>query len=132
MNIYLYLNDQQTGPYSEEQLREMLVAGNINPLQLAWHEGLTEWQPLNTILSIVPVFPPPPSRLQSTIVTTQLTSKPIKAVLALFGLAFVVCGSGAAITLEQGWDGSIYWFYAAGIMGIGFVITKGVRWWKHE
>jgi len=62
MSIYLYLNEQQSGPYSEAQLRAMLAAGTISPAQLAWRDGLPGWQPLNTILSIAPVPPPPPPR----------------------------------------------------------------------
>ena len=62
MSIYLFLNEQQSGPYTEDHLRAMLAAGSISPAQLAWRDGLPGWQPLNTILTIAPVPPPLPSR----------------------------------------------------------------------
>jgi len=60
MNYYLYLNEQQVGPYTEEQIRELVAAGTVAQTDLCWHEGLTEWQPLNTILGFVQVAAPPP------------------------------------------------------------------------
>ncbi len=62
MDIYLYLNDQQCGPYSDAQLRTMLATGSISPTDLAWREGLPGWQPLNTVISVGRVAPPPPPR----------------------------------------------------------------------
>ena len=56
MQIYLYQNEQQVGPYSEEQLREMVAFKSITQTDLAWYEGLPQWQTLNTILA----FPAPP------------------------------------------------------------------------
>jgi len=130
MNIYLYLNDQQTGPYTEEQLRTMLVSGTINTEQLSWHEGLAEWQPLKTILSIAPI-PSPPQLIAPTTVTTQLTSKSIKACLALFALLFVICGAEAMVRLVALEEVNIFWLTGWGISGIAFVATKIVRWWRH-
>jgi len=130
MNIYLYLNDQQTGPYTEEQLRTMLISGTINTEQLSWHEGLAEWQPLKTILSIAPI-PTPPQRIAPTTVTTQLTSKSIKACLALFALLFVICGAEAMVRLVALEEINIFWLTAWGISAIAFVTTKIVRWWRH-
>ncbi|MBV9463775.1 MAG: DUF4339 domain-containing protein, partial [Verrucomicrobiae bacterium] len=48
-SFYLYLNEQQVGPYTGEQLAEMLAQGTITPEHLVWKEGLPEWVPLKTI-----------------------------------------------------------------------------------
>ena len=51
MQIYLYQNEQQTGPYSEEQIRQLIAAGTIQTNDVCWHEGLSDWQPLETVIS---------------------------------------------------------------------------------
>ena len=50
MQIYLYRNDQQEGPFTEEQLRDMVKAGAVNRNEYAWHDGLTERKPLYNII----------------------------------------------------------------------------------
>ena len=48
-DYFLHLNDQQTGPYSIEQIRFMLRTGKASKNTLYWQDGLTEWLPLSTI-----------------------------------------------------------------------------------
>ena len=67
MQIYLYQNEQQAGPYSEEDIRGLVTSGAIAETDLGWHEGMAQWQPINTFLqfalaSAVPVrrIPTPP------------------------------------------------------------------------
>ena len=57
MEIYLQQNGQQVGPYTEEQLRGLVTTGAINQFDLAIHAGLSDWQPLCTVISIA--IPPP-------------------------------------------------------------------------
>ena len=69
MQIYLYQNEQQVGPFDETQIRATVASGAISQSDIAWHDGLSEWQPLNTILSFSPpasVPPPPRIAPQST------------------------------------------------------------------
>lgn len=54
MQIYLTQNGQTLGPYTGEQLRLMVQGGEISANDLAWHEGVTDWQPFNTILDLTP------------------------------------------------------------------------------
>jgi hypothetical protein len=51
MQIYLYQNDQQIGPYTEQEIREFISARTIQETDVCWHEGLSDWQPLNTVIS---------------------------------------------------------------------------------
>ena len=49
--IHIYHNNQQEGPYSPEQLHDMIEKGTVAPVTLAWKEGMSDWAPLNTIVS---------------------------------------------------------------------------------
>ncbi len=71
MQIFIHRNGQQAGPFSVEEIRDMLAARSIAPTDPGWHEGLTDWQPLNKILPIpaqTPATVPPPLKIpaQST------------------------------------------------------------------
>jgi hypothetical protein len=57
MNYHLFLNGQQAGPYTEEQVRQFLAAGQVQGADMAWREGLAEWAPLASILPAEKVQP---------------------------------------------------------------------------
>lgn len=46
MQIYLARNTQQAGPYTLTELNNMLASGQVVLTDLAWHEGMENWQPL--------------------------------------------------------------------------------------
>lgn len=62
--IHIYHNKQQEGPYSPEQLQDMIAKGAVAPITLAWKEGMSDWAPLNTIVACAEtqqaITPPPP------------------------------------------------------------------------
>jgi hypothetical protein len=62
--IHIYHNNQQEGPYSSDQLHDMIAKGTVTPVTLAWTEGMSAWAPLNTIVACAertfPTVPPPP------------------------------------------------------------------------
>ena len=49
MQIYLARNNQQAGPYSLEQLNQMLASQQVLLTDLAWHQGMTEWKALGEL-----------------------------------------------------------------------------------
>ena len=51
--IYLTRDGQQVGPYSKDQIRIGLKEGKISTDDLAWHDGIPNWVPLNVILKTV-------------------------------------------------------------------------------
>lgn len=57
--IHVIQNDQQLGPFPEEDLRQRISSGEIRAEALGWREGLTDWQPLSTLLGIATSTPPP-------------------------------------------------------------------------
>ena len=62
MQIFLYQNGEQVGPFSEPDIRSKVASGEVSQTDLVWHEGLAEWQPLNAVFSVAPPvrkLPPP-------------------------------------------------------------------------
>ena len=63
MQIYLARNNQQAGPYSLEQVNQMLASQQVLLTDLVWHEGMTEWKTLGELtqgqLVYVPLTAPP-------------------------------------------------------------------------
>lgn len=58
MQIHIAKNGQRMGPYSEEQVRQMLASGSIAATDLAWHEGMADWQPVASVLPPTPTAAP--------------------------------------------------------------------------
>lgn len=48
--LYLSVRGEKRGPYSWEQIREMLRTGQVSDESPIWYEGLPSWVPLSTIL----------------------------------------------------------------------------------
>lgn len=47
--FFLYINEQQTGPFTLAQLQHMWRIGQINGKTLYWQHGYDEWIPLSTL-----------------------------------------------------------------------------------
>ena len=55
---YLVLRDgQQFGPYSIDQIQGYSAEGRINPKDLAWTQGMSQWVPVSQVFSVL--HPPP-------------------------------------------------------------------------
>ncbi len=57
MQIYIYRQDQQLGPYSADEIREKLDSSVISPLDYVWWPGQADWVPLGKS-TIRPMRPP--------------------------------------------------------------------------
>lgn len=66
MQIYLARNNQQAGPYTLEQLNQMLASQQVLLTDLAWHEGMTEWRALGELTQGKLVYQPVNSTTNST------------------------------------------------------------------
>ncbi|WP_250624481.1 RDD family protein [Pinirhizobacter soli] len=68
MEVWIGRNGERFGPYSEADIRQWLREGSLKPGELAWHAGLTDWQPAGDLFpgeapaagSATPMPPPPP------------------------------------------------------------------------
>jgi len=57
MQIHVAKSGQQSGPYTLEQVQNMVRSGLLSAADLGWHEGMAEWAPLHTIAGLG--VPPP-------------------------------------------------------------------------
>jgi|694.fasta_scaffold90399_4 hypothetical protein len=65
MQIHVGRNNQQLGTFTAPQILDGLASGQFLPTDLAWHEGLGDWQPLSRLEALsatpeVPVISAPP------------------------------------------------------------------------
>ena len=99
MNIFVHKNQQQVGPFNEEELRSKVVSGEFFGSDLAWHDGLTNWQPLERVLVMVPGSPgsmPPVPRQSSGLATASFIIAVAGFIgwIAIFAFAGLRVGSG--------------------------------------
>ncbi len=60
---FVSMNGQQKGPFSVEQLQQMIVSNQITPEHFVWKEGMAGWKKANEVSDLAPLFgsvPPPP------------------------------------------------------------------------
>ncbi|MFA6543642.1 MAG: TIGR00266 family protein [Limisphaerales bacterium] len=60
MQIHLYCNGVQSGPFPVEQVRQMLASGELKPTDHVFHEGLTDWVQASQSPALAPPGTPPP------------------------------------------------------------------------
>lgn len=66
MNIYLTKEGDKGGPYTIEQVVELIRRGDYLMTDLAWREGMSDWKPIHTLADIAEaVLPPVPTTEQS-------------------------------------------------------------------
>jgi hypothetical protein len=67
MQIYLYQENQQVGPYTLDQIKELMASGKVSHDTPSWHDGLSEWVPVTSLMPVVtkanlpPPIPNPPA-----------------------------------------------------------------------
>lgn len=47
--ILLLVNEQQHGPYTEDQVKQYIISGQVAPNTFAWWEGMPEWRMLEDL-----------------------------------------------------------------------------------
>ena len=57
MNIYIHKNDEQFGPFNDDQLSDGIKTGQFTLDDLAWIEGQAEWVPLRNLWQQPQVIP---------------------------------------------------------------------------
>lgn len=63
MDIHISRDGQTLGPFSPEEIRQRLIAGELQPTDLAWTDGQADWQPLSTFPGFATApAPAPPGR----------------------------------------------------------------------
>lgn len=59
MEIWIGRDGERHGPYKEDDVRRWLRSGQVSPQDLAWYEGLADWQPLSALFPDMTAAPPP-------------------------------------------------------------------------
>jgi len=98
MEIIVKRGEEQFGPFSPDQLKEHLKDGTVMPEDWAWHDGLTDWVPAQTLIDDSPAPAPTPEPISSS--SVESTSSPAlpkdggrkKAILAV--AAVLILGGG--------------------------------------
>ena len=49
MEIWIGRDGERHGPYKEDDVRQWLRSGQVSSTDLAWYEGLADWQPLSVL-----------------------------------------------------------------------------------
>jgi hypothetical protein len=74
-NIYLYINNEQVGPFAEEKIKRYLKEGRIQPSDLGWVEGATGWKPISEMLGLPIARQVESIPLQSETVSSKINEK---------------------------------------------------------
>ncbi|MCW0219339.1 MAG: GYF domain-containing protein [Prosthecobacter sp.] len=103
MKTYLVKDSQQSGPFSNEELRLKIEAGECNAQTKAWRESAEQWQPLGTLASELFPFPesvpavstpssPPEINLNSTTKSRTMFCRTCAKELPENAIACIQCG----------------------------------------
>ena len=80
----VYVDNAQRGPYSVAQLENFLQRGELNSSAFVWTEGMTDWQPITTIVtppapsSAPPVFAPRVPQMMTSVTLPQSLDTNVK------------------------------------------------------
>lgn len=61
MEIWIGRDGERHGPYKEDDVRQWLRSGQVSSKDLAWYEGLADWQPLSVLFPDEATATPPPA-----------------------------------------------------------------------
>ena len=76
MNMYLAKNNERQGPFSIEQIGEMVRKGEFQMTDLAWREGMAGWEAIHKVPDVVAaILPPIP--IEPPTINTPTTPPPI-------------------------------------------------------
>lgn len=95
MQYHALINDEQSGPFSVEQLGAMWRSGAVTSDTLIWYDGLSEWIPLSSIEEDLQVSTPLNTPHYSTTSSHQNQSGDnsiLKVVLGLAGATLLAFG----------------------------------------
>lgn len=54
MNVFLKVKDEESGPYSIEQVSELIESARLTPSDLFRIEGLCSWMPIQMLPGVYP------------------------------------------------------------------------------
>jgi hypothetical protein len=94
MLYYVMKNNEQTGPYPEEQLDGLVATGQIAWTDSAWRDGADDWVPLGDLVRtpVPPPLPPSAALVQaSTVARSYDRSRMSRATAEIGGWLLFFC-----------------------------------------
>lgn len=101
MELFLLQNGEQVGPYTEDQIAEMLSEGTLPRVDLIWHEGLSEWKTIDEVMDITTEQESVTTSVTKTPATLPATKRNDKAKVAIPRTVLIV--AAASLTLILGY-----------------------------
>lgn len=142
MNYHIARDGQQIGVFPEEEVRLKFTAGEFRGSDLCWTEGMTDWQPLDTVIettapstAINPYAPPAVDvssaarRSSSAVLATlgqRLGASLLDALTALGCMIPLMVGFGAIESSTNEWKGAGGLFVALGGLALLGLIVYNV------
>ncbi|MEP7185926.1 MAG: RDD family protein [Rhodanobacter sp.] len=83
MEIWIGRDGERHGPYKEDDVRQWLRSGQVSPKDLAWYEGLADWQPLSVLFPDEATATPPPPAGDNSYAASAAPSLPQMTTAAL-------------------------------------------------
>lgn len=83
MEIWIGRDGERHGPYKEADVRQWLRSGQVSRDDLAWYEGLADWQPLSVLFPDEVRSTPPPANNPYSAPTAPLQALPQTTAAAL-------------------------------------------------
>ncbi|MBO66584.1 MAG: hypothetical protein CL509_09990, partial [Actinobacteria bacterium] len=108
MQIFICRGDERSGPFSKQQVENFMAQGVLLPDDLAWHEGLEGWIPLEelTAQATVETSPPLPAQPVPAIDTASAKGGGKKKLFIELGAAAAVVAAVVAMAVGV-------WFWLA-------------------
>jgi hypothetical protein len=150
MEYFVHREGSNLGPYSLAEMQHQLAAGSITSDDLAWHEGLPQWQPVSTLISSVSAGPSMLPVANASTTTTESTDETrqsyfsheqqvrsvgtffrFNGVLQLILAALILLALAVAFVIfpDRGLGAHLTQFVTMAIEGAIFVIVGGVTFW---
>jgi hypothetical protein len=101
MNIYIAKDGQQLGPFSLADVQNQLIQGVISREDLAFHDGLSEWKPLEAVLAAIPPDLPMPAAANRASLPRFAHNKYLvrRKIFTLWGGAFHIFDAAGNVVL---------------------------------
>ena len=55
-SYYVYINNQQQGPFTSAQIGNMIASRTIDMNAQVWKQGMAEWMPINKVADLKKLF----------------------------------------------------------------------------
>jgi len=134
MEIHVFANNQQLGPFSKESVLEMARLGSLPPEASVWHDGVKDWYPISEFVGNHGGSVPSAASIPSTEATEvsersaptrsgadgepSPTAFVIRGVAAGLGTAVVAGGAWLAFSVMTG-----IWIGLIGLL-VGWLVGK--------